>query len=92
MTKNQLSRIYNQLDDAKFELQKKGYAFDFKLVDNFGDYMHCGIGTGEEMAKLALIELCDLFKARTDKSVGIEAFVDSVRDRLLMFAEKNGIS
>ena len=87
MTKSELTKIFTRLDKAKFDLLDKGYTFDFMLIDRNNDYMHTGIGTGENMSRIALINLYDLFNVRTDKSVNIEQYAESVKRNLIKFAE-----
>jgi len=91
MTKSELTKIYNRLDKAKFELLDKGYAFDFMLVEKAtNDFMHTGIGTGVDMTKLSLINLLNLYQARQE-NVDIEQFAESVKQGIILFAKENNI-
>lgn len=91
MTKSELTKIYNRLDKAKFELLDKGYAFDFMLVEKAtNDFMHTGIGTGVDMTKLSLINLLNLYQARNE-NVDIEQFAESVKQGIILFAKENNI-
>lgn len=91
MTKSELTKIYNRLDKAKFELLDKGYAFDFMLVEKAtNDFMHTGIGTGVDMTKLSLINLLNLYQARQE-NVDIEQFAESVKQGIILYAKENNI-
>lgn len=91
MTKSELTKIYNRLNKAKFELLDKGYAFDFMLVEKAtNDFMHTGIGTGVDMTKLSLINLLNLYQARQE-NVDIEQFAESVKQGIILFAKENKI-
>lgn len=86
MTKSKIVEIFKRLDDEKFSLLKHGVAFEFVLKDkNSGQYMHTGIGDGQDMSQLILYSIVSLYTI-LEKNDGfsheviIEAFCDSVRE------------
>lgn len=86
MTKSKLVEIFKRLDDEKFSLLKHGVAFEFAIKDkNSGQYMHTGIGVGQDMSQLILYSIVSLYTTLKQidgfsEEVSIEAFCDSVRE------------
>ena len=91
MTKSELTKIYDRLDKAKFDLLEKGYAFDFMVVDKKADdFMHTGIGAGIDMTKLSLINLLNLYQPKQE-DVDIEQYAESVKQGIILFAKENNV-
>lgn len=86
MTKSKIVEIFKRLDDEKFSLLKHGVAFEFILKDKNSDqYMHTGIGNGQDMSQLILYSIVSLYTIleKNDgfsQEVSIESFCDNVRE------------
>lgn len=86
MTKSKIVEIFKRLDDEKFSLLKHGVAFEFVLKDkNSGQYMHTGIGDGQDMSQLILYSIVSLYTVLEKNNaftqeVSIESFCDNVKE------------
>lgn len=89
MTKSKIVEIFKRLDDEKFSLLKHGVAFEFVLKDkDHNQYMHSGIGNGQDMTQLILYSIISLYTILEKNNaftqeVSIESFCDSVRESVI---------
>ena len=82
MSKNELVRIFNNLDTDKFDLLEKGIAFELIIKDKSNSsYLHTGIGLGDDMSELCLYSLLGIYRSAC--TVSIEDYAESVKEALI---------
>lgn len=95
MTKSKIVEIFKRLDDEKFSLLKHGVAFEFVLKDkDHNQYMHSGIGNGQDMTQLILYSIISLYTILEmnnafTQEVSIESFCDNVKELAINAYKEN---
>lgn len=95
MRRNDVMRIFHELDIAKHQLSGEGYSFDFRIVFPGGHYLHTGIGTPAQMTMLVLIQMAEIYKRIAiieEKEVPLEVFAEMIKRRLIEFLDDKTIS
>lgn len=88
--KSDLVSIYNELDENKFDIQKKGQAFELVIIDEKGLVQHTCIGHPLQMSGMLLAALTDLYKASAYPDVSVEDYAESVKKKLIGFIKYYG--
>ena len=81
MTVDDMKRLYEALDEVKYQLWTDGIAFNFQVQTNDGKFFHTGIGSDEMMCRVILRLLVDTFKMSRLESA--TEFMDAIRDSFL---------
>lgn len=85
MTKSKITEIFKRFDDEKYNTFTHGVDFELIVHDReHGSYLHTGIGSGEDMSKMALYSLTSLYiSSGAKEKVSIEQFAESVKSLLI---------
>lgn len=89
MTKSKIVEIFKRLDDEKFTLLPRGVAFELIIRDkDNGQYLHTGIGTGEDMSLLLFYSANSLYKTLKEgggftRPITIEEFAEDIKEKII---------
>jgi len=88
MTKQEIVGYYDKLDRGKYSALDHGVTFQFVLRDRqSGNFLHTGIGTGEDMSALLIFELLNLYRTAAQKNVTIVEYAESIKETIIKASE-----
>lgn len=81
-----INRIMEKLDIEKWDVYKKGYAFQMTTLNVREEvFKNVGIGDGEEMTLINLVALDDLYNIAAAEGIPFEEYAESVKQNLIQF-------
>lgn len=80
MSKEQLVRMFYELDRDNEQIHRFGCAFQF-IIKEKDSFLCTGIGSGQDMSEMCLYQLLGLFKSSGAPS--IEKYAESVKNLLI---------